>query len=254
MADIFHHDGIEVLKAMVEGSGIAGNWTEEANGKHVFRSRDRGILNHWPATGRVNFQGPDAAQAPLKAIFAGGGAQAVAVPQPAVVQVQNPAAAPQAEPARTKIFIVHGHDTQALEQLELVLRRLALDPFILQNNNGGGNTIIEALEQRIYGEAAFGIILMTPDDFGYSKAAGSGAVQPRARQNVVLEMGMVFAALGRRRMAVLKKGNLEVPSDIGGLLRLDFNDHVKEVATRLATSMKEAGIEIEDRLIALCDR
>jgi predicted nucleotide-binding protein len=247
MADVFH-DGIEALKARVEASGIVGAWSEEAGGKHVFRSRERGILNHWPATGRVNFQGPEAAQGPLKAIFAAAAPATFTAPAPAAPPPQ-----PAANTApRTKIFIVHGHDTVAMEQLELILRRLNLNPFILQNNDGGGNTIIEALEQRIYNEAAFGIVLMTPDDFGYPKAAGVDNTQPRARQNVVLEMGMLFAALGRNRMAVLKKGNLEIPSDIGGLLRLDFNDHVKEVAVRLATRMKQAGIEIDDGLIAGC--
>lgn len=247
MADVFR-DGIEALKAKVEASGIVGAWSEEAGGKHVFRSRERGILNHWPATGRVNFQGPEAAQGPLKEIFAAAAPPPVVTPAPAA-----PPAQPAANAApRTKIFIVHGHDTVAMEQLELILRRLNLNPFILQNNDGGGNTIIEALEQQIYKEAAFGIVLMTPDDFGYSKAGGVDNTQPRARQNVVLEMGMLFAALGRNRMAVLKKGSLEIPSDIGGLLRLDFNDHVKEVAVRLATRMKQAGIEIDDGLIAGC--
>lgn len=253
MADVFH-DGIEALQARVAASGIAGEWAEENGGtKYTFRSRERGILNYWPKNGTVNFQGQAAAQDALRAALGEGGPAAPA-PAPAPVAVAGAVIAPPAGQERTKIFIVHGHDTQALEQLELVLRRLNLDPFILQNNDGGGNTIIEALEQRIYDEAAYGIILMTPDDFGYAKSQGSDHTQHRARQNVVLEMGMVFAALGRRRMAVLKKGNLEVPSDIGGLLRLDFNDHVKEVATRLATSMKQAGIEIDDRLIATCDR
>jgi predicted nucleotide-binding protein len=62
-------------------------------------------------------------------------------------------------------------------------------------------------------------------------------------------MGMVFASLGRERMVILKKGALEIPSDIDGVLRLEFNDHVKEVAVRLATRMKTAGIEIDDALI-----
>jgi predicted nucleotide-binding protein len=150
---------------------------------------------------------------------------------------------------RTKIFVVHGHDHTALEQLELVLRRLNLDPYILQNNDGQSKTIIEALEQQIYREAAFGIVLMTPDDYGYPKAKGEEDRQPRARQNVVLEMGMVFASLGRDRMVILKKGALEIPSDIDGVLRLEFNDHVKEVGVRLATRMKNAGIEIDDSLI-----
>lgn len=238
MADIFH-EGIDALKLRVEASGIVGAWSEEAGGKHVFRSREKGILNYWPAKGTVQYQGNAAAQEPLKAIFADGAPAAPLVGA-------NPA------DARTKIFVVHGHDTQALEQLELILRRLGLDPYILQNNDGGSNTIIEALEQQIYEEAAFGIVLMTPDDFGYPKAKGDDANQPRARQNVILELGMVLASLGRNRMVILKKGALETPSDVDGVLRLEFNDHVKEVAVKLARRMKAAGIEIDDALIAGC--
>ena len=239
MADVFH-DGIDALVQLISDSGTIGEWSEEPMGKHVFRSRDRGVLNYWPAKGTVQYQGRPEAQEALKAAVAGN-VPAAAVP-PAVV-VEN---------TKTKIFIVHGHDTHALEQLELILRRLGLDPYILQNNDGGGNTIIEALEQQIYKEAAFGIILMTPDDFGFAKAKGADATQPRARQNVILEMGMVMASLGRESMAILKKGALEHPSDVDGVLRLDFNDHVKEVAVRLAQRMKKAGIEIDDALIATC--
>ena len=168
MADFFHH-GIEALKARVDASGIVGAWNEEAGGKHVFRSRERGILNYWPATGTVQYQGNTKAQEPLKTILA---ADAIAAPVVTASSVDR----------KTKIFVVHGHDSQALEQLELILRRLGLDPYILQNNDGGSNTIIEALEQQIYHEAAFGIVLMTPDDFGYPKAKGDDATQPRARQ------------------------------------------------------------------------
>lgn len=240
MADVFH-DGIEALMARITASGIVGQWTEEAHGtKHVFRSRERGVLNYWPNPGTVQYQGKPEVQAPLKAAVTGDG--------PAVA----PRAAVAAKDERTKIFIVHGHDTQARDQLELILRRLGLDPFTLQNEDGGGNTIIEALEQQIYQKAAFGIVLMTPDDYGYAKVKGPDATQPRARQNVILEMGMVLASLGREHMAILKKGALEHPSDVDGVLRLDFNDHVKEVAHRLATRMKKAGIEIDDALIAGC--
>lgn len=237
MAETFQ-DGIEALKARVADSGIAGEWSESSGGKYSFKSRQRGIINFWATTGRVNYQGPEGAQAPLKAILAG----------------DAPAPAPQADPddGRTKIFVVHGHDTIALEQLELVLRRLGLDPYILQNNDGGSNTIIESLEQNIYQNAAFGIILMTPDDFGYSKARGEEGRQPRARQNVILELGMVLASLGRNRMVILKKQALETPSDVDGVLRLEFNDHVKEVAVRLASRMKAAGIAIDESLIAGC--
>ena len=136
-----------------------------------------------------------------------------------------------------------------MEQLELVLRRLGLDPFILQNNDGHSRTLIEALEMRIYDEAAFGIVLMTPDDYGYPKSNNDAERQPRARQNVILEMGMILASLGRGKMVILKKGNLELPSDVHGIIYLEFNEHVKEVAVKLATRMKSAGISISESLI-----
>ena len=239
MANVFNGD-IHELKTLLSTSGVEGVWSEEPAGKHVFRTRKGGLLNYWPSKGTVQFQGKPEAKDELKKIIDG------IKPTTATINTSS------IKDTKTKIFIVHGHDTQALEQLELILRRLGLDPYILQNNDGGGNTIIEALEQQIYQEAAFGIVLMTPDDYGYAKARGDESMQPRARQNVLLEMGMVLASLGRNRMAILKKGALEHPSDVDGVLRLDFNDHVKEVAVRLATRMKKAGIEINDAQIASC--
>jgi predicted nucleotide-binding protein len=47
------------------------------------------------------------------------------------------------------VFVVHGHDAVAREQLELILLKLGLDPFVLANTGGGGLTIIEALEAEI---------------------------------------------------------------------------------------------------------
>ena len=64
-------------------------------------------------------------------------------------------------PQAAKIFVVHGHDRDTRDDLELVLRRLGLEPFILQNADGGSKTIIEALEQNIYRDAAFGVVLLT---------------------------------------------------------------------------------------------
>ena len=231
------HDGIDALRALVEARGVRGEWSDDGNGKYTFRSQCKGTLNYWPHKGTVQCQGKAEPKAELEAIFESGD-----------VSVSAPIA-PADHDERTKIFVVHGHDTNALEQLELVLRRLGLDPFILQNNDGESKTLIEALEQQIYNEAAFGIVLLTPDDYGYPKSGSDEDRQPRARQNVILELGMVLASLGRERMVLLKKGALELPTDVNGVIYLEFNEHVKEIAVKLATRMKGAGIEIDDTLI-----
>ena len=163
-----------------------------------------------------------------------------------------PAAVRDAAGERERIFVVHGHDRAAREQLELILHRLDLDPFVLANTGGGGLTIIEALEREIGlgpGGSHFGIVLMTPDDFGYSREDGPARAEPRARQNVVLEMGMLLVALGRPNVAILKKGHVEVPSDAQGIIYIPFNDHVREAVPRLVDRLREAGFDLDPRAI-----
>jgi predicted nucleotide-binding protein len=150
------------------------------------------------------------------------------------------------DPNATRIFLVHGHDDVAREQLERILLILGLEPFVLQNTDGGGMTIIEALERQIgkEPEAKFGIVLMTPDDMGYAARDGADRLQPRARQNVVMEMGMLLASLTRPKVVILVKGHLEQPSDAQGIIYLHFNNHVKEVVPRLTERLRTAGFDI----------
>ena len=141
------------------------------------------------------------------------------------------------------IFIAHGHDSTAREQLELLLRKLDLTPFVLQDNPGG-MTIIEELENHIYTGIDFGIVLLTPDDEGY-KANEPNRKRYRARQNVILEMGMLFAAIRRKNVALLIKGNVEIPSDIEGIHYHGFKEHIDEIAVDLCRHMKQSGIPID---------
>ena len=74
-------------------------------------------------------------------------------------------------------------------------------------------------------------------------------VQARARQNVVLEMGMLISAVGRGNVAILKKGHIEVPSDAQGILYIPFNDHVKETVPKLADRLRAAGFVLNPQSI-----
>lgn len=235
MTQVFHGTADE-LRGLVEATGLQGEWKENVETKqHTFRGKTGEVLNWWPSKGTLSFQGKNIQG--FEALFT------------ETVRTKGQVA-PAAAAATAKIFVVHGHDRDARDQLELVLMRLGLKPFILQNADAESKTIIEALEQHIYREAAFGIVLMTPDDFGYAKAAGETEKQPRARQNVVLELGMVMAALGRARMVILKKGALEMPSDTNGIIFIEFNDHVREVVPKLAQRLQGAGFKIEPQAVA----
>jgi predicted nucleotide-binding protein len=234
---------IEELQALVKTAGLKGKWEDDGQGKHSFRSSDGGVLNWWPSKRTVQLQGQDKAKLKLEKAIAGGNAE-------------TPGAATGARAANAQkpkhIFIVHGHDSIARDELELALHRLGLQPFILMNSSSGGKTIIEALEGQIGRDytSDFGIVLMTPDDFGYSKKDGDKKVEPRARQNVVLEAGMLLASLTRARMAIIVKGHLEMPSDLQGIIHLAYNDHVKEIIPKLCQRLKEAGFDLEPNQIA----
>ena len=230
---------LDELKDRVQACGAEGEWGEIANG-HQFRCKDDAKLNWFPKTGTLQFQGNSDASNKLKAALE----NATHAPRQAAPRSPGPSL-PIEKP---KVFVVHGHDTTAREQLELILHRLGLEPFVLANTGGGGLTIIEALEQEIvkpHIRARFGIVLLTPDDMGYAQKDGELHRQPRARQNVVLEMGMVLAALGRPNVAILKKGHIETPSDAQGVIYLPFNDHVRETVPKLVDRLRNAGFTLE---------
>ncbi len=152
-----------------------------------------------------------------------------------------------------RVFVVHGHDDTAREQLELILHRLGLDPFVLINTSGGGLTIIEALEKEMSSSLngnRFGIVLLTPDDMGYEQGDDPRSPEPRARQNVVMEMGMLLAAFGRSNVAILRKGHVIVPSDASGIIYLPFNNHAKEVVPKLCERLRLSGFSISPELMA----
>lgn len=240
------HDGsLDDLKTVVEGCGFTISDEKPHGNGHQLVTQQGVIVNWWPSTGKVSIQGNPQAKQKFEAAWTDYSGEDIPLSVSAstneAIDPEGPANPTQ---ANKKVFLVHGHDSVSREQLELVLHKLGLDPFVLANTGGGGLTIIEALEKEIGPNpknARFGIVLMTPDDVGYAKHDGVENQQPRARQNVVLEMGMLISAVGRGNVAILKKGHLEVPSDAQGILYIPFNDHVKEAVPKLADRLTAAG-------------
>lgn len=148
-----------------------------------------------------------------------------------------------------KVFVVYGHDDQALTQLEAMLRRWQLEPLILRRLPSGGQTVIEKLDH-YQSDASFGVVLATPDDQGHAKG-DPGSKLFRARQNVVLELGMLLARLGRRNVAILLKNqsDMERPSDIQGLIYHSFSDNVEEAGAALMRELAHAQIPIDPTLL-----
>jgi predicted nucleotide-binding protein len=124
-----------------------------------------------------------------------------------------------------KVFIVHGHDDKARLELQNILKDdFGLKPIVLQDKpNESIETIISKFE-RLAKDCSIAIVLFTPDDFAEGKY--------RARQNVVLELGYFlgkFCNESSRRIIVIKNGEIEIPSDISGVIYLEYFKNMKEL-------------------------
>lgn len=205
-----------------------------ANGTGTqLRLQNGAIVNSFN-TGNFNVQGKN--QDAVKACLGMQPAQATPVAFPGVVA---------AKPVLSKVFVVYGHDAAVRTELEAMLRRWKLEPLILDQLPSEGQTIIEKLEKST-AEVKFAVVLATPDDEGH-RADHADEKAFRARQNVVLELGMMLALLGRRNVAILMKqqDNMERPSDIQGLLYIPFKDNLqKDAGPLLAKEMAAQGYPI----------
>jgi predicted nucleotide-binding protein len=91
--------------------------------------------------------------------------------------------------ASPKVFLVHGREDGPREAVARFLERLGFEPIILHEQANQGRTVIEKVEA--HSDVGFAVVLLTPDDEGNLRGEAS---QPRARQNVLLELGISLAS------------------------------------------------------------
>jgi predicted nucleotide-binding protein len=146
------------------------------------------------------------------------------------------------KPVANSVFLVHDHDEATKEKVARFLEKVGMDVIILHEKVNQGMTIIEKFEEYA-AQAGFAIVLFTPDDLGFPLGA-EDRKQPRARQNVVLEMGYFVGGLGRERVCVLYKGGVELPSDILGVVYHVIDD-AEGWKLAVAKELKAAGYSID---------
>ena len=83
--------------------------------------------------------------------------------------------------------------------------------MVLRERPNEGRTVIEKIETNAV-RVGFAVVLLTPDDVGRLNVPAE-KLRPRARQNVMFELGFFIGKLGRNRVCALVKGEIEIPSD-----------------------------------------
>ena len=147
----------------------------------------------------------------------------------------------------SRAFIVHGHDEAAREAVARVLEGLGIEPVILHEQANRGMTVIEKLER--YGNVGFAVVLLTPDDEGREPGVADEPLRPRARQNVVLELGYFVGLLKRERVCALYKPPIELPSDYAGVVYVPMDD-LGAWKLPLARELRAAGYTIDMNRLA----
>ena len=149
------------------------------------------------------------------------------------------------EPKGHSVFLVHGHDDRALHETARFLEKLRQEVIVLREQPNQGRTIIEKFED--YANVGFAVVLLTSDDIGGSSNSSKELLKPRARQNVVFELGYFIGRLGRNRVCALYVDGVEIPSDYSGVLytKLDANGAWR---LELAKELKAAGFPVDMNL------
>lgn len=140
-----------------------------------------------------------------------------------------------------KVFIVHGHDNEVKETVARFVEKLKLSPIVLHEKPNAGRTIIEKFE--VFADVGFAVVLLTPDDLG-GAASSPKDLRPRARQNVILELGYFMGKLSRFRVCALYKPGVEIPSDYQGVLYVEY-DAGGAWKQKLAQELVEANFSID---------
>lgn len=147
----------------------------------------------------------------------------------------------QKEKKFEEVFIVHGRDNSAKNEVARFVEKLGFKPIILHEQVNEGKTIIEKIEK--FSDVGFAIVLYTPCDVGGLNEP-SPKLQERARQNVVLEHGYLIGKLGRANVSALVKGNIELPNDISGMVYTALDD-LGAWKLSVVAEMKTCGYKVD---------
>ncbi|WP_020146895.1 TIR domain-containing protein [Thioalkalivibrio sp. ALJ15] len=155
---------------------------------------------------------------------------------------------PDGKPRSSKVFIVHGHDESAKQEMEIFLTELGLEPVVLHRKADEGRTVIEKFEA--HSDVGYVFVLLTPDEFAYLASEAEvpesdRQIEIRSRPNVIFEFGYFVGKLGRNRVCCLHTGSVVLPSDLGGLVYKQYTTSIEESGYSIIKELKAGGYNVK---------
>lgn len=159
------------------------------------------------------------------------------------IEISSPGAATSPEVIMGEgVFVVHGHNEGIQEAVARFLEKLDLQVTVLHEQPNAGRTLIEKFVD--YSDVGFAVVLLTADDRGGTFKQPYDEQVPRARQNVILELGFFLGKLGRLRVCALYQEGVEIPSDYQGILFIPL-DESGAWRLQLARELRAAGLSVD---------
>jgi len=140
-----------------------------------------------------------------------------------------------------RVFVVHGQNEAARTAVVSFLSTTGLQGIVLHDQpNMGRHLLTKFIDEAEL--TTFAIVLMTDDDIGSLKGEN---LAPRARQNVILELGYFLSHLGQQRVCALITPGLQTPSDFDGIVYIRM-DNTAQWQTELKRELKAAGMPLRE--------
>lgn len=120
------------------------------------------------------------------------------------------------------VFVVHGRDpSQKREEIRAELKKRNVpDALFVMEEPSTLDTIFARVTQAAL-QCDYAIVLATPDDVG-ALAGAPSPLEPRARQNVVFELGLFLGLFHRGRVSLVTYGDVKLPSDLDGVMHIEM--------------------------------
>jgi predicted nucleotide-binding protein len=155
---------------------------------------------------------------------------------------------PGGKPSSRRVFVVHGRSDIAdslRTQVCSFLLKLKLEPVVLREQAEGGRALPHKLDEEM-SDVEYAFVLLTPDDIGAHKSE-EDKLRPRARQNVVYEHGLFVGRLGLPRICVIRMSDVELPSDLSGMIPklINAGEPLDRLYLDLVRELRSAGYEVD---------
>lgn len=147
-----------------------------------------------------------------------------------------------------KVFVVHGHNQELKNDVEVFLRNIGLEPIVLHREVDEGLTLIEKFEH--HSDVGYALILISPDDIAFpkselKKSENKRKIELRARQNVIFEWGYFVGKIGRSNVCCVYKEGVTLPSDLAGMVYKKVTRSIEDIGYELIKELKNAGFKLD---------